>query len=66
DAPFAGGFAAMIGGAVIVGVSFQGTGVVGIGAGGSDNPGEEISRGGGSGVRGVCVGFVFWGFFFLG
>ena len=40
DAPFAGGFSAMIGVAMIVGFSFQGTELIGIAAGESENPGK--------------------------
>lgn len=42
DAPFAGGFSAMIGVAMIVGFSFQGTELIGIAAGESENPGKNI------------------------
>ncbi|EHC34969.1 Lysine-specific permease [Salmonella enterica subsp. enterica serovar Gaminara str. A4-567] len=44
DAPFAGGFAAMIGVAMIVGFSFQGTELIGIAAGESENPEKNIPR----------------------
>ena len=47
DAPFAGGFAAMIGVAMIVGFSFQGTELIGIAAGGSEETAEKNSRAGG-------------------
>lgn len=42
DAPFPGGFAAMIGVAMIVGFSFQGTELIGIAAGESENPRRNI------------------------
>ena len=51
DAPFAGGFAAMIGVAMIVGFSFQGTELIGIAAGESENPEKNIPR---------AVRQVFW------
>ena len=51
DAPFAGGFSAMIGVAMIVGFSFQGTELIGIAAGESENPGKNIPR---------AVRQVFW------
>ncbi|MCK8343031.1 lysine transporter, partial [Erwinia amylovora] len=38
DAPFSGGFSAMIGVALIVGFSFQGTELIGIAAGESKDP----------------------------
>ncbi len=44
DAPFAGGFSAMIGVAMIVGFSFQGTELIGIAAGESENPEKNIPR----------------------
>ncbi|TEA74232.1 amino acid permease [Allopusillimonas ginsengisoli] len=44
DAPFPGGFAAMIGVAMIVGFSFQGTELIGIAAGESENPARNIPR----------------------
>lgn len=44
DAPFKGGFAAMIGVAMIVGFSFQGTELIGIAAGESANPEKNIPR----------------------
>jgi len=51
DAPFAGGFASMIGVAMIVGFSFQGTELIGIAAGESQDPGKNIPR---------AVRQVFW------
>jgi lysine-specific permease len=51
DAPFAGGFASMIGVAMIVGFSFQGTELIGVAAGESENPGKNIPR---------AVRQVFW------
>ncbi len=51
EAPFAGGFAAMIGVAMIVGFSFQGTELIGIAAGESDDPAKNIPR---------AVRQVFW------
>ncbi|WP_411753833.1 amino acid permease [Serratia sp. (in: enterobacteria)] len=51
DAPFAGGFSAMIGVAMIVGFSFQGTELIGIAAGESEDPGKNIPR---------AVRQVFW------
>ncbi|WP_294902823.1 amino acid permease [Tatumella sp. UBA2305] len=50
-APFAGGFSAMIGVAMIVGFSFQGTELIGIAAGESENPGKNVPR---------AVRQVFW------
>lgn len=44
DAPFAGGFASMIGVAMIVGFSFQGTELIGIAAGESRDPEKNIPR----------------------
>lgn len=44
DAPFVGGFPAMIGVAMIVGFSFQGTELIGIAAGESANPEKNIPR----------------------
>ena len=44
DAPFAGGFSAMIGVAMIVGFSFQGTELIGIAAGESENPEKNIPK----------------------
>ncbi|MFE0588018.1 amino acid permease [Pantoea vagans] len=49
--PFSGGFTALIGTAMIAGVSFQGTELVGIAAGESDNPVKAIPR---------AVRQVFW------
>ncbi|PIJ42952.1 amino acid permease [Tatumella sp. OPLPL6] len=51
DAPFVGGFPAMIGVAMIVGFSFQGTELIGIAAGESENPEKNIPR---------AVRQVFW------
>ncbi|MDF7680729.1 amino acid permease [Enterobacteriaceae bacterium ESL0689] len=51
DAPFVGGLPAMIGVAMIVGFSFQGTELIGIAAGESENPGKNIPR---------AVRQVFW------
>lgn len=51
DAPFAGGFASMIGVAMIVGFSFQGTELIGVAAGESENPAKIIPR---------AVRQVFW------
>lgn len=51
DAPFAGGFAALIGVAMIVGFSFQGTELVGIAAGESEDPARNVPR---------AVRKVFW------
>ncbi len=51
DAPFAGGFAAMIGVAIIVGFSFQGTELIGIAAGESEDQAKNIPR---------AVRQVFW------
>nr|WP_113868524.1 amino acid permease [Brenneria salicis]NMN91315.1 lysine:proton symporter (AAT family) [Brenneria salicis ATCC 15712 = DSM 30166]RBP59456.1 lysine:proton symporter (AAT family) [Brenneria salicis ATCC 15712 = DSM 30166]RLM29734.1 lysine transporter [Brenneria salicis ATCC 15712 = DSM 30166] len=51
DAPFAGGFSAMIGVAMIVGFSFQGTELIGVAAGESDNPQKNIPR---------AIRQVFW------
>ncbi len=51
DAPFAGGFSALIGVAMIVGFSFQGTELIGIAAGESENPAKNIPR---------AVRQVFW------
>lgn len=51
DAPFAGGFPAMIGVAMIVGFSFQGTELIGVAAGESADPGKNIPR---------AVRQVFW------
>jgi len=44
DAPFAGGFSAMIGVAMIAGFSFQGTEFIGIAAGEAENPRESVPR----------------------
>lgn len=44
DAPFAGGFASMIGVAMIVGFSFQGTELIGIAAGESADPEKNIPK----------------------
>src|SRR5690606_13539058 len=51
DAPFAGGFAALIGVAMIVGFSFQGTELIGIAAGESADPSRNIPR---------AVKQIFW------
>ena len=51
DAPFAGGFSALIGVAMIVGFSFQGTELIGIAAGESQNPAKNVPR---------AVRQVFW------
>lgn len=51
DAPFVGGLPAMIGVAMIVGFSFQGTELIGIAAGESENPGKNIPS---------AVRKVFW------
>lgn len=51
DAPFVGGLPAMIGVAMIVGFSFQGTELIGIAAGESENPGKNIPR---------AIRQVFW------
>ncbi|KAF1052555.1 MAG: Lysine-specific permease [Delftia tsuruhatensis] len=51
DAPFAGGFSALIGVAMIVGFSFQGTELIGIAAGESENPAKNVPR---------AVRQVFW------
>lgn len=51
DAPFAGGFAAMIGVAMIVGFSFQGTELIGIAAGESAEPQKNIP---------IAIRQVFW------
>ena len=51
DAPFAGGFSALIGVAMIVGFSFQGTELIGIAAGESQDPAKNIPR---------AVRQVFW------
>ncbi|MCP1440377.1 lysine-specific permease [Erwinia persicina] len=51
DAPFSGGFSAMIGVAMIAGFSFQGTELIGIAAGESEDPAKNIPR---------SVRQVFW------
>ncbi|KPD02550.1 amino acid permease [Moellerella wisconsensis] len=51
DAPFVGGFASMIGVAMIVGFSFQGTELIGIAAGESKDPAKNIPK---------AVRKVFW------
>ncbi|CAK9885397.1 MAG: Lysine-specific permease [Candidatus Erwinia impunctatus] len=51
DAPFVGGFSAMIGVAMIVGFSFQGTELIGIAAGESRDPQKNIPR---------AVRQIFW------
>lgn len=51
EAPFAGGFSAMIGVAMVVGFSFQGTELIGIAAGESENPQKNIPR---------AVRQIFW------
>ncbi|WP_315913379.1 amino acid permease, partial [Klebsiella pneumoniae] len=51
DVPFAGGFASMIGVAMIVGFSFQGTELIGVAAGESENPAKNIPR---------AIRQVFW------
>ncbi|WP_420177699.1 amino acid permease [Kerstersia gyiorum] len=51
DAPFAGGVATMIGVAMVVGFSFQGTELIGIAAGESEDPARNIPR---------AVRKVFW------
>ncbi|KAG1448153.1 hypothetical protein G6F57_016916 [Rhizopus arrhizus] len=51
DAPFAGGFAALIGVAMVVGFSFQGTELIGIAAGESKDPARNLPR---------AVRQVFW------
>ncbi|MDO4905742.1 MAG: amino acid permease [Lautropia sp.] len=51
EAPFVGGFSALIGVAMIVGFSFQGTELIGIAAGESKDPGRNIPR---------AVRQVFW------
>lgn len=51
DAPFAGGFSAMIGVAMVVGFSFQGTELIGIAAGESEDPQKNIPR---------AVRQIFW------
>ncbi|WP_432720310.1 amino acid permease [Jeongeupia wiesaeckerbachi] len=51
DAPFVGGFPAMLGVAMIAGFSFQGTELIGVAAGESENPRRNIPR---------AVKQVFW------
>lgn len=51
DAPFAGGFAALIGVAMVVGFSFQGTELIGIAAGESEDPAKNVPK---------AVRKVFW------
>ncbi|WP_288842253.1 amino acid permease [uncultured Deefgea sp.] len=51
DGPFVGGFPAMLGVAMIAGFSFQGTELVGIAAGESENPQKNIPR---------AIKQVFW------
>lgn len=51
DAPFAGGLSTMIGVAMVVGFSFQGTELIGIAAGESEDPEKNIPR---------AVRQVFW------
>ncbi|OJB02628.1 amino acid permease, partial [Burkholderia ubonensis] len=51
DAPFAGGWATMLGVAMIAGFSFQGTEMIGVAAGESENPRTTIPR---------AVRQVFW------
>ncbi len=51
DAPFVGGFPALLSVAMIAGFSFQGTELIGVAAGESDNPGKNIPR---------AVRQVFW------
>lgn len=51
DAPFVGGFSAMVGVAMIVGFSFQGTELVGIAAGESEDPEKNIP---------IAIKRVFW------
>jgi len=51
DAPFAGGWAAVMGVAMIAGFSFQGTELIGIAAGESEEPGRTIPR---------AVRQIFW------
>ncbi|MBG6244845.1 lysine transporter [Candidatus Symbiopectobacterium sp. 'North America'] len=51
DAPFSGGFSAMIGVAMIVGFSFQGTELIGVAAGESKDPAQNIPR---------AIRQVFW------
>ncbi|AVY93369.1 MULTISPECIES: amino acid permease [Microvirgula] len=51
DAPFAGGLPAMVGVAMIAGFSFQGTELIGVAAGESENPEKNIPR---------AIKQVFW------
>ena len=51
EAPFAGGFAALVGVAMMVGFAFQGTELVGVAAGESENPRRTIPR---------AIRQVFW------
>ncbi|GGP23341.1 amino acid permease [Silvimonas iriomotensis] len=51
DGPFAGGFSALIGVAMVVGFSFQGTELIGVAAGESQDPAKNIPR---------AVRQVFW------
>ncbi|MEX3996019.1 amino acid permease [Paraburkholderia sp. EG286A] len=51
DAPFAGGWSAMLGVAMIAGFSFQGTEMIGVAAGEAENPGSTIPR---------AVKQIFW------
>lgn len=51
DAPFVGGFSALIGVAMVVGFSFQGTELIGIAAGESKDPARNLPR---------AVRSVFW------
>ncbi len=51
DAPFVGGFPALIGVSLIVGFSFQGTELIGIAAGESSDPGKNIPK---------AVRQIFW------
>lgn len=51
DAPFVGGFQAMVGVAMIAGFSFQGTELIGIAAGESENPRKNIP---------IAIRQVFW------
>ena len=51
DAPFVGGMPALIGVAIVVGFSFQGTELIGIAAGESENPRQNIPK---------AVRQVFW------
>lgn len=59
EAPFAGGFAALAGVAMVVGYSFQGTELIGVAAGEAENPQRTVPR---------AVKQVFWrilGFYVL-